>query len=213
MWYTASERYERDNKSIKGNNYGCNLSIQGWLLCIGVLSELLFALCPPCEERVNGYAPINNSCIWASPQLVALPQGGDSAAAPPGPMPPLYPGAPPQSSFSGLRGKTMKGKHNQLGHFELKFPLNTFNLLKNLICWILFPERPPVPPLWARPLRAWQQQPILLIISCLAGSERLVWCQRGIKQMQLHYPLTPPVPPLSASASLQQPSVCWSSYT
>lgn len=204
MWYTASERYERDNKSIKGNNYSCNLSIRGWLLCIGALPELLFALCPPCEERVNGCAPINNSCIWASPRLVALPRGDDSAAAPPGPMPPLYPGAPPQSSFSGLQGKKMKGKHNQLAQFELKFQLNTFNSSKNLICWISFP------PPHARPLRAATS---LLIISCLTGSERLVWCQRGIKQTQLHYPLTPPVPPLSASASLQHPSVCWSSYT
>lgn len=51
------------------------------------------------------FAPINISCIRVSPQLLALPQGDDSAVAPPGPMQPLYPGAPPQSSFSGLRKK------------------------------------------------------------------------------------------------------------
>lgn len=73
------------------------------MLCTGAHLELLFALCPPCEERVNGYPPINISCICASPQVVALPRGDDSAAAPPGLMPPLYPGVPLQSSFSGLQ--------------------------------------------------------------------------------------------------------------
>lgn len=63
--------------------------------------------------------PINIFCIRVSPRLVALPRGDGSAATPPGPMPPLYPEAPPQSSFSGLVGEKKKRveKHNQLGFF------------------------------------------------------------------------------------------------
>lgn len=50
--------------------------------------------------------PINIFCIRVSPQLVALPRGDGSAVTPPGPMPPLCPVAPPQSSFSGLVEET-----------------------------------------------------------------------------------------------------------
>lgn len=53
-------------------------------------------------------APINIFCIRVSPRLVALPRGDGSAVTPPGPMPPLYPAAPPQSSFSGLKGEERK---------------------------------------------------------------------------------------------------------
>lgn len=61
-------------------------------------------------------APINIFYIRVSPRLLALPRGDGSAVTPPGPMPPLYPAAPPQSSFSGLKKKKKKGdkRHNQL---------------------------------------------------------------------------------------------------
>lgn len=64
--------------------------------------------------------PIIIFCICVSPRLVALPREDGSAVTPPGPMPPLYPAAPPQSSFSGLRGEKDGEKRNQLGRlYEL----------------------------------------------------------------------------------------------
>lgn len=75
------------------------------------------------------FGPINISRIRVSPRLVALPRGDGSAATPPGPMPPLYPAAPPQSSFSGLTGKKSRKKvekQNQLGCESLqRFERNT----------------------------------------------------------------------------------------
>lgn len=54
---------------------------------------------------------------------MVLPLGDGSAVTPPGPMPPLYPAAPPQSSFSGLVGKKKCDETQQIK--LVRFELNT----------------------------------------------------------------------------------------
>lgn len=98
----------------------------------------------------------------------------------------------------------------------MKYPYKPQILATHCVLYFQPPKKGRVLQLASKPRVDWWHRP-----SCLLQAAWLV--QRGLSaargaaassKKQLHYPLTPPLPPLSpVSASLQLPSVCWISHT
>lgn len=157
---------------------------------------------------------------------MALPQGGGSAVTPPGPMPPPYPAAHPQSSFSGLVEETQPIRvfvracevrvrdfyPRKLGLVMFQhFPLSktfTHSLADAEHVALQLASKPHGD--------RWHQPCCLLQAAWLV--QRCLSAARGARHQAkaIALPLTPPLPTHSPLSSIRQPpaSICmraWSS--